>query len=162
LRYLDRFVTVTQGEVFYATEVLAGLEGLQRGPAGNTSLAAAFDIARGLDRDAIVVVQETEYTGAGKHPTAQLTFARELGVEVRRGAPDENVPGRVIAIPESPEQLRVVDVDLDGIRRSFLRRALDGRRPSDGETEFLAAEVGAEAGSVERWAGELEAAAAPA
>jgi cysteine synthase len=162
LRYLDRYVTVTQGEVFYMTEALARLEGLERGPAGNTSLAAAFVLAQELDRHAVVVVQETEYTGAGKHPTAQLTFARELGVEVRRGAPDENVPGRVIAIPESPEQLRVVDVDLDGIRRSFLRRALDGRRPSDGETEFLAAEVGAEAGSVERWAGELEAAAAPA
>jgi cysteine synthase len=162
LRYLDRYVTVTQGEVFYMTEALAQLEGLERGPAGNTSLAAAFVLAQELDRDAVVVVQETEYTGAGKHPTAQLTFARELGVEVRRGAPDENVPGRVIAIPESPEQLRVVDVDLDGIRRSFLRRALDGRRPSDSETEFLAVEVNAGAEAVERWAGELEAAPAPA
>ena len=45
LRYMDRFVTVTQGEVFYITQVLAELEGLQRGPAGNTSLAAAFAIA---------------------------------------------------------------------------------------------------------------------
>ncbi|MDJ0865502.1 MAG: 2-amino-4-oxopentanoate thiolase subunit OrtB, partial [Myxococcota bacterium] len=39
LRYMDRFVTVTQGEVFYATEALATLEGMERGPAGNTSLA---------------------------------------------------------------------------------------------------------------------------
>ncbi|MFO7549501.1 MAG: 2-amino-4-oxopentanoate thiolase subunit OrtB, partial [Acidimicrobiia bacterium] len=38
LRYLDRFVTVTQGEVFYATQALAELEGMERGPAGNTSL----------------------------------------------------------------------------------------------------------------------------
>src|SRR5699024_4775721 len=36
LRYLDKFVTVTQGEVFYVTELLAKLEGLERGPAGNT------------------------------------------------------------------------------------------------------------------------------
>src|ERR1700688_1437160 len=37
LRYLNRFVTVTQGEVFYVTEALAQLEGMERGPAGNTS-----------------------------------------------------------------------------------------------------------------------------
>ncbi|NLE70409.1 MAG: PLP-dependent lyase/thiolase, partial [Clostridiales bacterium] len=39
LRYLSRYVTVTQGEVFYTTEMLAILEGMERGPAGNTSLA---------------------------------------------------------------------------------------------------------------------------
>jgi cysteine synthase len=154
LRYLDRYVTVTQGEVFYVTEALAQLEGLERGPAGNTSLAAAFVLAQELDRAAVVVVQETEYTGAGKHPTAQLTFARELGVEVRRGAPAENVPGRVIAIPESPEQLGVEDVDLDAIRRSFLRRVAGDRRLSEEELAFLAAEVNAEAGNVERWLAE--------
>ncbi|HON87224.1 MAG TPA: 2-amino-4-oxopentanoate thiolase subunit OrtB, partial [Bacillota bacterium] len=66
LRYLDRYVTVTQGEVFYVTEALAQVEGMERGPAGNTSLAAAIALARELPEDEIVVVQETEYTGAGK------------------------------------------------------------------------------------------------
>ena len=47
------------------------------------------------------MVQETEYTGAGKHPTAQLTFARENGVKVMRGPSGLNIPGEVIAIPES-------------------------------------------------------------
>jgi len=65
LRYMDRYITVTQGEVFYVTEMLAQLEGLERGPAGNTSLAAAISIAQKMDRDQIIVVQETEYTGAG-------------------------------------------------------------------------------------------------
>ena len=60
LRYMHRFVTVTQGEVFYTTQMLAELEGLERGPAGNTSLVAAFAIAQDLDQDRIVVVQETE------------------------------------------------------------------------------------------------------
>lgn len=32
LRYMDRYVTVSQGEVFYSTEMLAHLEGLERGP----------------------------------------------------------------------------------------------------------------------------------
>jgi threonine synthase len=155
LRYLDRYVTVTQGEVFYATEALAQLEGLERGPAGNTSLAAAFVLAQELDRDAVVVVQETEYTGAGKHPTAQLTFARELGVEVRRGSPDENVPGRVIAIPRSAAELRVVDVDLDAIRRSYLRRIVAGARATDADLAYLAAEVRAPVDVVERWVAEL-------
>ncbi|MGE5486104.1 MAG: 2-amino-4-oxopentanoate thiolase subunit OrtB [Ignavibacteriales bacterium] len=124
LRYMDRYVTVTQGEVFYATEMLAQIEGLERGPAGNTSLAGAIAIAREMDRDQILVVQETEYTGAGKHPAAQLTFARENGVEVRRGDPLENVPGKAIVIPEHPSQMAVKDFDMDEIRHSLIRNAV--------------------------------------
>jgi cysteine synthase len=145
LRYMDRFVTVTQGEVFYVTQVLAELEGLQRGPAGNTSLAAAFDIARALDHEQIVVVQETEYTGAGKHPLAQLNLAKRLGIEVKRGDPRENKPGERIVIPEHPSQIKVVDIDLDQIRRSYLRNAI-GSLPTEAsvsevDLEFLAAET---------------------
>ena len=81
LRYMDRYVTITQGDVFYITECLATLEGLEKGPAGNTSLAAAFSIAQEMPRDAMIVVQETEYTGAGKHVQPQLSFARENGIE---------------------------------------------------------------------------------
>ncbi|NTV76370.1 MAG: PLP-dependent lyase/thiolase, partial [Holophaga sp.] len=75
LRYMDEYQLVTQGEVFYVTELLAKLEGLERGPAGNTSLTAAVTLARQMGRDEIVVVQETEYTGAGKHHNSQLSFA---------------------------------------------------------------------------------------
>lgn len=124
LRYLDRYVTVTQGEVFYVTEVLAQLEGLERGPAGNTSLAAAIPLARELPEDEIVVVQETEYTGAGKHPQAQLDFARRNGIEVRRGDPRENVPGKSIVIPEHFSQLHVTDIPLDKMKRSYVRNAV--------------------------------------
>ena len=145
LRYLDRFVTVTQGEVFYITEVLAALEGLERGPAGNTSLAAAFVIAQELDEDQIIVVQETEYTGAGKHPIAQLNLAKQMGVEVRRGAPRENQPGKRIVIPETPSQLAVVDVDLGQLRRSYLRHAVTaipkGMALTETDIRFLAAET---------------------
>lgn len=165
LRYLDRYVTVTQGEVFYATEALAQLEGLERGPAGNTSLAAALAIAQELPREAVVVVQESEYTGAGKHPTAQLTFARELGIEVRRGHPRENVPGRVIAIPRSPEELSIIDWDLDELRRSYLRRVTGRIAPDeleDGDVDFLAAEVKSTPGTVRQWLEEVAGAAAPA
>ncbi len=124
LRYLDRYVTVSQGEVFYITEALAQLEGLERGPAGNTSLTAAFAMAKEMDRDQILVVQETEYTGAGKHPTAQLTFARSMGVEIRRGNPKEDQPGRNIVIPDRADQICVNDIDLNQIRQSYLANAL--------------------------------------
>jgi len=145
LRYMDRFVTVTQGEVFYITQLLAELEGLERGPAGNTSLAAAFAMARELDEDQIVVVQETEYTGAGKHPYAQLNLARRMGVELLRGDPRDNRPGRRIVIPAHPSQLAVVDVDLDRVRSSYLRHAIEslpeGARLDEVDLEFLAAET---------------------
>jgi cysteine synthase len=145
LRYLDRFVTVTQGEVFYATEALAALEGLERGPAGNTSLAAAFSLARELERHQTLVVQETEYTGAGKHPLAQLAMARQLGIRVERGDPRASRAGESILIPERLEQIQTVDVDLDHVRRSYLQNALGtlpkGAGLEDADLEFLAAET---------------------
>jgi cysteine synthase len=145
LRYIDRFVTVTQGEVFYITQVLAELEGLERGSAGNTSLAAAFVIAQDLDEDQIIVVQETEYTGAGKHPIAQLNLARKMGIEILRGDPRQNKPGRRIVIPQAPEQMRVVDVDLDHLRRSYYQNAIaslpEGVALSEIDFDFLAAET---------------------
>ncbi len=130
LRYMDRFVTVTQGEVFYLTQALAEIEGLERGPAGNISLAAAFALARDMEQDSILVVQETEYTGAGKHPISQLNLAKQIGIDVRRGDPRENVPGEAIVIPAHPSQIQVVDIDLDRIRQSYVRNAL-AALPSD-------------------------------
>ncbi|MGQ9675234.1 MAG: 2-amino-4-oxopentanoate thiolase subunit OrtB [Chloroflexota bacterium] len=144
LRYLDRYVRVTQGDVFYITEALAQLEGLERGPAGNTSLAAAFAIAQEMDSDQILVVQETEYTGAGKHPTAQLTFAREMGVEVCRGDPENNIPGKRIVIPQHPSQIRVYDFDLQALRLSYLRHAIGKHKLSElseDDLVFLAEET---------------------
>ena len=125
LRYLDRYVTVTQGEVFYVTEALAQVEGMERGPAGNTSLAAAIALARELPEDEIVVVQETEYTGAGKHPWAQLDFAKQNGITVKRGAPKENKPGTTIVIPQDFSQITATEMDLNRMRRSYIRNALE-------------------------------------
>ncbi len=142
LRYIDRFVTITQGEVFYMTQLLAELEGMERGPAGNTSLAAAFALARTMDKDQIIVVQETEYTGAGKHPIAQLNLAKEMGVEVRRGNPKENKPGKAIVIPERPDQIEFIDVEMNDLRRSYLKNNIgkyaENEAISKVDLEFLA------------------------
>ncbi len=145
LRYMDKYLLVKQGEVFYMTETLAALEGLERGPAGNTSLAAAFALARTLPEDQIVVVQETEYTGAGKHPMPQLTFARQNGVEVRIGDPEEEVPGKNIVLPDHPSRFRVREHDLSAMRRSALKRLVQGCTSVEREDlEFILQELNAD------------------
>lgn len=141
LRYLDRYVLISQGEVFYTTELLAKLEGMERGPAGNTSLAGAIALAREMDREQILVVQETEYTSAGKLPSSQLTFAKENGIEVSRGNPKENIPGKTIVIPESAGQVEVEDFDIAKIRYSYIDNALKkakGYTPTEEDIQFLA------------------------
>jgi len=159
LRYMDEYQLVTQGEVFYVTELLTKLEGLERGPAGNTSLTAAVTLARQMDRDQIVVVQETEYTGAGKHHNRQLSFARENGIEVRVGDPRENVPGRTIVIPERLEQVRGMVQDMDKLRASYLRNAakvLPAAQWSQGDYQFLAEDLKQDADWVRRAALDLD------
>ncbi len=126
LRYMDRYVTVNQGEVFYMTEALAQLEGLERGPAGNISLAAAFAIAQEMDKNKTIVVQETEYTGAGKHIQPQLFFARNNGIEISLGDPENEIPGKSIILPSHPSLIKVKDLDLDNLRKSLIKNSLKG------------------------------------
>ncbi len=158
LRYMDEYQLVTQGEVFYVTELLTKLEGLERGPAGNTSLTAAVTLARQMDRDQIVVVQETEYTGAGKHHNSQLSFARENGIIVRRGDPKDNIPGVAIVIPERLEQVWGKVQDMDRLRLSYLKNAnkeLPAARWSDQDYIFLAADLKVSVGWVRQKVGNL-------
>ena len=144
LRYMDRYVTTTQGEVMYMTEMLANLEGLERGPAGNTALAAAFALAQDLPEDAIVVVTETEYTGAGKHIQPQLDFARDNGIEIFFGDPKDDVPGKNIVLPADPGLFRVKDMDLDKLRKSLIKRSVpraNGKKLTAEVVAFLAADT---------------------
>ena len=143
LRYMDRYVTVNQGEVFYTTELLARLEGIERGPAGNTSLAVAISLAQELPEDRIVVVQETEYTGAGKHGSAQLSFARQNGIRVSLGDPRDEVAGESIILPAHPKLLRAAEVDVDHMRRSLILHAATtiDHAPTHEDIAFLAEET---------------------
>jgi len=144
LRYMDDYILVNQGEVFYVTELLAKLEGMERGPAGNTSLTGAVALARELDQDKIIVVQETEYTGAGKHHNSQLSFARKMGIEVRRGNPEEGVNGRSVVIPEHLSQVVGRHQDMEKLRISYLKNAAKQLEPakwSDLDRKFVAADV---------------------
>lgn len=145
LRYMDRYVTVTQGSVFYITECLASLEGLEKGPAGNTSLAAAFRLAQDMDEDQCIVVQETEYTGAGKHINPQLSFARQNGIDIHFGDPKDEVPGKSIILPAHPSLIQVTDLDLDHMRRSRIKRAVGTHKDelTDEDIRFLMEETNA-------------------
>ena len=124
LRYLDRYVTISQGQIFYMTELLAQLEGLERGPAGNTSLAAAFVLAQDMEDDEIIVVQETEYTGAGKHILPQLTFAKDNGIEILVGDPGDEIPGKNLILPHHPKDLKIKEKDLNNYRKSLINNTL--------------------------------------
>ncbi|MFA7560732.1 MAG: 2-amino-4-oxopentanoate thiolase subunit OrtB [Candidatus Izemoplasmatales bacterium] len=142
LRYIDRYVTVNQGEVFFITEALSVLEGIERGPAGNTSLAAAFALAKELREDQIIIVQETEYTSAGKHHQAQLDFARENGISIYFGDPSEEIPGKSIVFPKSCDLIRVVDVDLDLIRKKYIQnQVVKSKTMTSFDVEFLVKET---------------------
>ena len=136
LRYLDRYVTVTQGEVFYMTEALAQLEGLERGPAGNTSLAAAVRAGAGARPRRRRRRPGDRVHGCGQAPDRAAHVrarARRRGA-ARRSGRERARPGD--RHPRVAGAARVEDVDLDGIRRSFLRRALAERRPSADELGF--------------------------
>jgi len=124
LRYMDEYYTISQGEVFFMTEALAELEGMERGPAGNTSLAVAFSVAQEMKEDEILIVQETEYTGAGKHIQPQLSFAMKNGIDLLFGDPKDEIPGKNIILPESPELIQAVKVDMDKIRKSYIRNLI--------------------------------------
>ncbi len=125
LRYLDRYLFVKQGEVFYITEALSVLEGIERGPAGNTSLTAAFALAQEMDEDQTIIVQETEYTGAGKHPMPQISFAKQNGIEILFGDTEKEMPGKNIIFPDDPSRIKIRDFDLDRARTSYIKNAIN-------------------------------------
>ena len=159
LRYMDRYVTVNQGEVFYITEALANLEGLEKGPAGNTSLAAAFAIAQEMDENQIILVQETEYTGAGKTVQPQLSFARDNGIQIKFGNPKDEVPGESIILPDDPSMISVVDLDLPKLRKSLIKNALKiaQNKLTEIDLNYLAEETNTDVATVNQIIDELKA-----
>lgn len=140
LRYMDYYGLVNQGSVFFITEALALLEGMERGPAGNTSLALAFSLAQTMKDTEIIVVQETEYTGAGKHMNAQISFAEDHGIELKLGHPLEEKPGKNIIFPTSGAMLKHKEVPMDSLRSSYLKHYQD-QMLFDEDYAYLAVEL---------------------
>ena len=97
-----------------------------------------------MDEDQIIVVEESEYTGAGKAHTAQLTFAEDHGVDVRIGQHEEEIPGTNIIIPATPQDIRTIPVDMDEMRRKYIKMNVKDKgfdNLTAEEVEFLAAET---------------------
>ena len=96
-----------------------------------------------MDADQCIVVQETEYTGAGKHINPQLDFARKNGIDIRFGDPAEEVPGKSIILPAHPNLITARDADLGHLRGSLIRNALANFKvaPTDADVAFLAEET---------------------
>ncbi|MDO9628520.1 MAG: PLP-dependent lyase/thiolase, partial [Acholeplasmataceae bacterium] len=140
MRYMDSYVLVNQGTVFFITEALALLEGMERGPAGNTSLAAAFSLAQEMKDTDIIVVQETEYTGAGKHMNAQISFAKDRGISLLIGDPLLEKPGKNLIFPKSGSFVKHRELDLDGLRKTYLKH-FDQQLLFDKDYEYLALEL---------------------
>lgn len=140
LRYMDKYYTVNQGSVFYITELLALSEGMERGPAGNTSLAVAFKLAQEMNEDEIIVVQETEYTGAGKHPNSQLSFAQRNGIKLLIGDPSKEIPGKNIVFPKDSNDIFIKELDLNKVKKSYLKRFAD-QNLTDDDITFLCEEL---------------------
>jgi len=140
LRYMDQYVLLNQGSVFFITEALAILEGMERGPAGNVSLAAAFHLAQSMDKDDIIVVQETEYTGAGKHMNSQVSFASDRGIHLEFGDPLKEKPGKNMIFPSSGAMLKVKEIPLNDLRKTYLKRYKE-ELLFDQDYEFLSEEL---------------------
>ena len=66
------------------------------------------------------------------------------GIEVRFGDPKDNVPGKVIVLPEHLDQVRGRAQDMDHLRRSYLKNAAKAHpvdRWTDADVAFLAADL---------------------
>ena len=107
-----------------------------------------------MPRDAVLVVQETEYTGAGKHPMAQLKLARERGISIQWGNPVQNVPGKTIIIPSSVSDVCSYPVDLDEIRKSYLknvRKSFPDYQLIDSDYKFLSEDIRWPVSKIKKW-----------
>jgi len=96
-----------------------------------------------MDEDQCIVVQETEYTGAGKHVNPQLAFARKNGIDIHFGDPAEEVPGKSIILPAHPSLIKARDFNIEHMRHSLIKNAVASvdHAPTEEDIRFLAEEV---------------------
>ena len=80
-----------------------------------------------------------------KHIQPQLAFARDNGIEIKVGNPKDQIPGVNIILPEHPSMIQAVDLDLNKIRKSVVKNAVqnnDVASVTKQDIEFLVAETG--------------------
>ncbi len=146
LRYMDRYLTVTQGEVFYVTEAMAKLEGLERGPCrqhrdGRGDLARARGAAR-RDRSSC----RRPSTPAPASTTGRSSTSRASRAwRCARATRPRTCPARPSSSPSGPSRSAPRTSTSRKMRRSYVRNALahagEGYTPTAEDIEFLAADT---------------------
>ena len=68
----------------------------------------------------------------------QLTFAKQNGIEIRRGNPVENIPGKNIVIPWNIGDIQSNDLDIDRLKNNFIKNAVVNNKLKEIDEEDIA------------------------
>ena len=68
----------------------------------------------------------------------QLTFAKQNGIEVRRGNPVENIPGKNIVIPWNIGDIQSNDLDIGRLKNNFIKNAVVNNKLKEIDEEDIA------------------------
>ena len=77
-----------------------------------------------------------------------MDFARDNGIEVKFGNPEDEQCGKNIILPEDPEMISVKDLDLDKLRVSLIKNCTANLEKeardnlTDTDIQYLADETG--------------------
>ena len=107
-------------------------------------MTAAFALAQDMDEDQMIIVQESEYTGAGKHVMPQLTFAKQNGIDVRFGNPDEEVSGKSLVFPENPSEIKARNYDLEHAKKSYIKNCVKNyhmKKATEEDIKYIMEEI---------------------
>ena len=88
--------------------------------------------------------KETGGDYAGKHIQPQLDFARDNGIEIKFGNPqEEDKPGVNLILPANPGLIKHKVANIEHFRKSLIKKAVKkaGVKPTDADLEFLAVET---------------------
>ena len=65
----------------------------------------------------------------------QLTFAKQNGIKVSFGNPDEEIPGETLVFPEEPSMIRAREYDLAKAKRSYIHNCVKNYGMTDASEE---------------------------
>jgi 2-amino-4-ketopentanoate thiolase beta subunit len=95
------------------TEALANLEGLEKGPAGNTALAAAFCACAGADQDSSSSFRKPNTPEPANTFSHSWTLHGITASTFVSAIPKRTTPGKNIILPSHPSFIKCTDADLD-------------------------------------------------
>ncbi len=143
LRYLDRFLTVKEGDIIYCTELLRNLEGLSRDFHGNIALAVAIYMSMQLEEDKIIVVDGS--IGNGDFNNDYIEYCKSKNYELVKGDSYNLAEKNKIIVPEDITDIYCNDVLLNNIKEGyidFIIKKHPKAKPTSEDFEYLSYEIG--------------------